>query len=246
MKNKKIFNKSEDHQHFGLRKLSVGVASVLLGTTFMIYGGRTVQADNTSQVITSQVANNDNSSSVKNVNDIDSKAKNTQVDALQIEEHQHQAVIDTRNNETAKVNNDEEKKDTGSSALENEDAKKVEEKSDSTVANVTKSDANNASSVNNVKSNEASNNSVVEHQQNVTDEKKNDSPISNEELEKIFKLNKPDLSNDQLAALGLKPGEYKLGDIIYNAKGTAVITDRSGKEYNIDNLKVLHNADGSS
>ena len=246
MKNKKIFNKSEDHQHFGLRKLSVGVASVLLGTTFMIYGGRTVQADNTSQVITSQVANNDNSSSVKNVNDIDSKAKNTQVDALQIEEHQHQAVIDTRNNETAKVNNDEEKKDTGSSALENEDAKKVEEKSDSTVANVTKSDANNASSVNNVKSNEASNNSVVEHQQNVTDEKKNDSPISNEELEKIFKLNKPDLSNDQLAALGLKPGEYKLGDIIYNAKGTAVITDRSGKEYNIDNLKVLHNADGSA
>lgn len=32
--------KGTDHQqHYGLRKLSVGVASVLLGTTFLLSGG---------------------------------------------------------------------------------------------------------------------------------------------------------------------------------------------------------------
>lgn len=36
--------KSEDHQHFSLRKLTVGVASVLVGTTFMMFGGNTAHA----------------------------------------------------------------------------------------------------------------------------------------------------------------------------------------------------------
>lgn len=40
-------NKGEEKQRFSLRKLSVGVASVLLGVTFMTFGGQTVHADQT-------------------------------------------------------------------------------------------------------------------------------------------------------------------------------------------------------
>lgn len=49
MNKKKLFDRGEDHQHFGLRKLTIGVASVLLGTTFMIYGGHAVQAADTTK-----------------------------------------------------------------------------------------------------------------------------------------------------------------------------------------------------
>ena len=42
---KKLFNKGEDHRHFSLRKLTIGVASVLLGTTFMVFGSQSVHAD---------------------------------------------------------------------------------------------------------------------------------------------------------------------------------------------------------
>ena len=44
MKNRFI-NRGEDHQRFSLRKLTVGVASVLVGTTFMVFGGQAVHAD---------------------------------------------------------------------------------------------------------------------------------------------------------------------------------------------------------
>nr|WP_283595898.1 YSIRK-type signal peptide-containing protein [Limosilactobacillus sp. DJ3M12] len=36
---------AERKQRWGIRKLSVGVASVLLGTTFMLYGNHAVLAD---------------------------------------------------------------------------------------------------------------------------------------------------------------------------------------------------------
>lgn len=61
---KTSFLKGEDHQHFGLRKLSIGVTSVLLGTTFMLWGGSQVRADNLNdnnaaheQVVEQQKAN---------------------------------------------------------------------------------------------------------------------------------------------------------------------------------------------
>lgn len=41
--------KGENQQHFSLRKLTIGVASVLIGTTFMIFGGRAVHADDLSR-----------------------------------------------------------------------------------------------------------------------------------------------------------------------------------------------------
>lgn len=61
---KKYFNRSEDHQRFSLRKLTIGVASVLLGTTFMVFGTRTVHADdvnNQNNVNVETVQKNENS-----------------------------------------------------------------------------------------------------------------------------------------------------------------------------------------
>ena len=41
--------KGESQQHFSLRKLTIGVASVIIGTTFMFFGGRAVHADDLSR-----------------------------------------------------------------------------------------------------------------------------------------------------------------------------------------------------
>lgn len=37
--------KGESQQHFSLKKLTVGVASVVVGTTFMMFGGHAVYAN---------------------------------------------------------------------------------------------------------------------------------------------------------------------------------------------------------
>lgn len=41
--------KGESQQHFSLRKLIIGVASVIIGTTFMFFGGHAVHADDLSR-----------------------------------------------------------------------------------------------------------------------------------------------------------------------------------------------------
>lgn len=41
--------KGESQQHFSLRKLTIGVASVIIGTTFMFFGGHAVHADDLSR-----------------------------------------------------------------------------------------------------------------------------------------------------------------------------------------------------
>lgn len=80
--------RGENQQHFSLRKLSVGVASVLIGTTFMVFGGHTVHADDlsrgTEQVESSVVQKqNDQNSAQQEVNASDQKQVSE--DAKQVE-----------------------------------------------------------------------------------------------------------------------------------------------------------------
>ena len=41
--------KGESQQHFSLRKLTIGIASVIIGNTFMFFGGHAVNADDLSR-----------------------------------------------------------------------------------------------------------------------------------------------------------------------------------------------------
>lgn len=216
--NKKLINKSEDYQHFGLRKLSVGVASVLLGTTFMIYGGHTVQADSTfSQETLNQTEKVDHADSTENNSE---KVENEAKSQSQIDEKKSQTVLQHKDDEA-----------------------EPDIRMGQPAGNI--SEKNNINENKNVDPKKLANNSDIStmDMNNVNQDK---SSVSNDEIEKIFKLDKPDLSDEQLAALGLKHGEYKLDGVIYHAKGVALVTDRTGKKYTIDDLKVLHNADGSA
>lgn len=58
--NVQAYQPEESKQRFGLRKLSIGVASVLLGTTFM-WGTQVVHADTNADqpAITSEQSNNE-------------------------------------------------------------------------------------------------------------------------------------------------------------------------------------------
>lgn len=85
---KNFLNRSEDHQHFSLRKLTIGVASVLLGTTVMIFSNHTVQADvntNSDQVKTEEIsksADEVNKSSLQVADErVDSSKVTTPVDS---------------------------------------------------------------------------------------------------------------------------------------------------------------------
>lgn len=70
-----FLNKGEDHQHFSLRKLSIGVASVLLGTTFLAYNEETahadtINADGTSQQVQTEVTQKDENKANSNENTV--------------------------------------------------------------------------------------------------------------------------------------------------------------------------------
>jgi hypothetical protein len=68
-------NRGEEKQRFSLRKLSIGVASVLLGVTFMAYNGQTVHADTTETSVSAtnntdaEAATSENSKAAENTND---------------------------------------------------------------------------------------------------------------------------------------------------------------------------------
>lgn len=233
--NKKLFNKGEDHQHFGLRKLTVGVASVLLGTTFMIYGGRTVQADvaaPSSQQQVAEVAKSNNQDSADQ-QVVDSNKDNNP----NIVSQNKSVEVETKGNEsnTQKVKTD------------NKDAsfEKADSQAKNQLVSTDKKAQNVSQKVEKPVSNEPSGiaESKVATKDTITDK---NSVLSKEEIEKVFKLDKPDLTADQLKALGLKSNEYLKDGIIYHAEGSAELSDRTGNKYTIDDLTVLHDANGSA
>ncbi|WP_277612436.1 Rib/alpha-like domain-containing protein [Lactobacillus agrestimuris] len=100
---KKTFNKGESHQRFSIRKLSIGVASVLVGSTFMVISGEQVHADETNVDDASQKT--------------DDNASEDQSDHVKVQSDQQDVVVTKKDqildtadaSATAKEKPDEEK-----------------------------------------------------------------------------------------------------------------------------------------
>ncbi|WP_195923333.1 pectate lyase-like adhesive domain-containing protein [Lactobacillus crispatus] len=129
--------RGENHQHFSLRKLTIGVASVLIGTTFMIFGGHAVHADDLSRG-----AGHENSSVVQTQNSQESE---------KIE------VADKASNQ---------KQNVSASQVERTNAnnKTVVDQASSTTTNVIKTDkSSNINTIDTVESKANGNNTVVDN-----------------------------------------------------------------------------------
>lgn len=112
--------RGENHQHFSLRKLTVGVTSVLIGTTFMIFGGHAVHADDLSRD-----AGHENSSVIQTQNSQESEelgvAKQTAETSEQKEDLQNTSQV-----ERAKVNDVESNQNSGASEQSTQKVNRVE------------------------------------------------------------------------------------------------------------------------
>lgn len=111
--------KGENHQHFSLRKLTVGVASVLIGTTFMIFGGHAVHADDLSRD-----AGQESSSVIQTQNSQESEEVGVAKNATAVSE-QKQNLQNASQVERAKANNVE-SQNSGASEQSTQKVNRVE------------------------------------------------------------------------------------------------------------------------
>ena len=126
--NEKLRQMNNQKDHFAIRKLTIGVASVLIGITFMGFGGQTVNADEitgntqseTTQVSTTTQQNDSDSSAQKNTaqSQVQPAVNPTQKLADQ-EETQSPAAGNTTQPETTQVSTITQQNDSDSSAQKN-------------------------------------------------------------------------------------------------------------------------------
>lgn len=89
-------------QRFGLRKLSVGVASVLLGTTFMVGGSTVAHADvNTSSLVDDSSANVINLNSIASGSTVTLKTANSNSDGDTVNSNSAAKSVNTVNSTTS-------------------------------------------------------------------------------------------------------------------------------------------------
>ncbi|WP_251717383.1 mucin-binding protein [Lactobacillus agrestimuris] len=250
------FFKGEDHQHFGLRKLSVGVASVLLGTTFMIYGGRTVQADTNANTdgsaqkdVTETAKTNDADATVEANKDSQVVTVNKQVQTLDVADNAAAEQVTDKaasnkatnvtvdNNKAEEVAKDVQTKDSQAQTAKKEitlqvaEDKKVLKKDD---AIDTKALADNKA----IQANEEPGQDIPSNLPVVDDATK-------EEYLKLIGLTQPDaLTPEQLAAMGISRDTYLKDNVKYKATATAVVQTADGY-LNLGNVPTYHNPDGS-
>lgn len=262
---KKYFNRSEDRQRFSLRKLTVGVASVLLGTTFMVFGTRTVHADDINsqdQVKVENVQKNNISSNVdkSTVVKTDNKEVENQITASK-EAVGETAKVESNQNVAAKVSTEStpQSKDikVQDSNLQKSVVKDAAEL-DKTVVNSTLSENGQDKVENSTSQNNSSNEKTADtnSKKDVNEDPEN-APITRQDVESLFGLDsKKDISKEALDKLGLKSDEFYLDGIIYHVKGNAVVreildTDENGnptkygEAYTFKDIPVFHNTDGT-
>ena len=92
----------QQRQRFGLRKLSVGVASVLLGTTFMVGGSTVAHADvNTSSLVDDSSANVINLNSIASGSTVTLKTANSNSDGDTVNSNSAAKSVNTVNSTTS-------------------------------------------------------------------------------------------------------------------------------------------------
>lgn len=96
---------AKQHQRFGLRKLSVGVASVLLGTTFIFGSGLVAHADETTAVVDNTAETQQTSTSVASSSDQDgaSAASSQSSSTANVAQSEATPAVNVQNNK--KTNN---------------------------------------------------------------------------------------------------------------------------------------------
>lgn len=230
---KRFVDKSADIQHFSLRKLSIGVASVLIGTTFMMYGGKTVHA-------AEENPNNNSDSNTNNTSEsVDTKEntvalKNNYTTQSQVERDQKNpddsAVNDA--NSSISLNNAQDQNYKDTSKLEINDNQLSNKDNGSTVKSELQVSENKASYATNSaqKSNANKSNSQQEVSQHTQANKSDTNDgITNHGVDpsQIATLKKAalkamgmdtDLTDEQLAKLGLDRDTFLHNGIKYKVK----------------------------
>lgn len=220
MKNRFI-NRGEDHQRFSLRKLTIGVASVLLGTTFMVFGTQTAQADSnvsnqvkTEEVVQSKVDNLPQADEVKATNEVKNtnnevSSKSDEVAETETTNTKTELVQTTTNNST----NFQNKEAVTDNSAKVETKNKVNDSSDLTNSFDSNSKASDA--------------------------------ISQKDALALLGFNGRELSDEQLAKLGITKDTYVKDGIKYRATGSITIHDMDGDSSKVDGIVPLHHKDGS-
>lgn len=256
----KFFNRGEDHQHFSLRKLTVGVASVLLGTTFMIYGGRTVQAsenDSANSVQTEQVQNSSAEQGTSEASKVNSSVKLNVNKETKVNDKTSLEVNTDNGTKQVVISKDQSNK--AAEASERSDiSKQVESKlttqSDSKVTAQQENSEKEAVSaektaVSNDKTNAASAESNTQANANSNNDGHGEAvEITKDQVEEWFKLKGQDISAEDLAKLGLKPNEYLRDGIKYHVEADAKLTEMNSDKviYTFKGLKAYHDANGDA
>ena len=229
------FFKGEDHQHFGLRKLSVGVASVLLGTTFMIYGGRTVQADTNANTdgsaqkdVTETAKTDDTNATVEANKDSQVVTVNKQVQTLNIADN-----AATKQSEKGSASNDENKEATKQTQAADKQEITLEVAEDK---NVLKKDDS-------INTEEVAAKTLADSK--VVAEANSDTKVTEQDYLNALGYGEMELSDEQLAKLGLTRDTYIDNDVKYKAKGILDISLTNGSTLHFDNVQPPHADNGS-
>lgn len=203
---KNLIRKSETQQHFSLRKLTVGVASVLVGTTFMVFGGQAVHAD-----------------SIGNT----AKAESEEVTKVA---GQQTGIEDSHQNDDLQGQNENASRDI---ALDSKESADIADSN----APSTNSGTSESLREEEVDSNVAVKNNNVSSNQN--------NAITNKDVLTLLGLEGKELSDEQLAKLGITRDTYLKDGIKYRAAGGLTITDENKNIYHVDNVFPIHHKDGS-
>lgn len=259
---KSRFDKGEGIQHFSLRKLSIGVASVLLGTSFMTFGAKTVHAD--SQNNDSNQNNDDTSLKTTTAGKFNSAAaKNNYITQSELaQKNQNNSKNNSQNKQatlSVKKENKAEVKDTQDNSQKSVE-KSASPKADSQKSNTTGKAKNavsdnkeNQKNISNPKDNKRDTNELKIGQDKsltakelATNKATTAKTIYTEaQIRHAFDLDKSDLSDAQLKALDIDRDTYIRDGIKYKVTGTFDAYLDNGQTFVGLPFHVTHNADGS-
>lgn len=254
---KSRFDKGEGVQHFSLRKLSIGVASVLLGTSFMMYGGKTVHADSQNNnsndghddtTLKTEATDKFNSDSAKNNYTTQSEAAQKNQDNSQENNHSNQTI--SSSDKAVKATQEDSSKSvekTVSPKADNHQNVNSEQVKTGSASSENKEDQKNISNAkdgkqtkNDQKANEGQ--SLTAKGVTVNKTASAQPTYTEAQIRHAFGLDKADLSDAQLAALGIDRDTYLRNGVKYKVTGNFDAYLDNGQTFYHIPFHVTHNA----
>ncbi|WP_308557843.1 YSIRK-type signal peptide-containing protein [uncultured Lactobacillus sp.] len=266
-KNKKLFVQGEKHPSFALRKLTIGVVSVLVGILFATQTGPVVHAagvntnSGTARIENVQTNSNEQKQSLDE-NQADSKTDISHSDPVNDDKQEIEVKVQGIKQENAETDQDiptSEAKPQETTPVQTPENKKVEtpdstkseqgkqEKSNPTATSVPK---DNTSKDNTAESTQAKPEAKPEAKTDadaINTKLPDDQNLTREDVLHALELDRPDISDADLAKIGLKNGEYYFNGNKYGLEGwaEAVPADKSKEPLIFKGLLPHHNTDGT-